>query len=202
MSDFELLVFDLDGTLIDRDGALLAACGKLLGPRPAEAQGELASLVAASGNVRRLAARFQLPVDQLRKAMLEEIRPRAEVRQLLVRLRKDHGLVLYTNGSAAVQHAKIRAAGLEGCFDRYLVSGEVGLRKPDTAFLKLALGGTPAANTLVVGDDLRLDIAPAVSLGAATCLVGSAAKHEAAQSRFHVDDVLELTEVLACPAST
>lgn len=201
MSEFELLVFDLDGTLIDRDGALLAACERLLGPRPAETRIDLASLVSAAGSVRRLAARLRLPVDQLRTVMLEEIRPRAEVQQLLMRLRKDHSLVLYTNGSGAVQRAKIRAACLEGCFDRCLVSGEVGVRKPDAAFLKLALGETPASKVLVVGDDPRLDIVPTVSLGAATCLVGSAEQCPDIQPGFHVADVLELREVLACPAS-
>jgi putative hydrolase of the HAD superfamily len=72
-----------------------------------------------------------------------------------------------TNGPSALQRRKLRASGLADEFDAIAVSGELGFHKPDRrAFEKaLALLGTCAEETAMVGDDLENDVAGALAAG-------------------------------------
>jgi putative hydrolase of the HAD superfamily len=76
-------------------------------------------------------------------------------------------LGLVTNGASDKQRAKINRHQLAAFFDCIVVEGEFGCGKPDTRVFQHALcvlHATPA-NTWMVGDNLRHDIAPAQSLG-------------------------------------
>lgn len=72
-----------------------------------------------------------------------------------------------TNGPSALQRRKLSASGLIDEFDAVAITGELGVHKPDRrAFEKaLALLGTRADETAMVGDDLENDIAGALAAG-------------------------------------
>ena len=66
----------------------------------------------------------------------------------------------------------MRALGLEGYFSGCVISGEIGLDKPDRAIFEyaLALAGHPE-HCLMVGDNPRADIAGASNAGIPSVLV-------------------------------
>lgn len=76
-------------------------------------------------------------------------------------------LALLTNGSTRFQRAKIDRFELEPQFEIILVEEEFGVGKPDVRVFRRALEhlGVAPAETWMVGDNLRADIAPAVALG-------------------------------------
>jgi putative hydrolase of the HAD superfamily len=76
-------------------------------------------------------------------------------------------LALITNGSADIQRSKIGRFGLDSIFDVILIEGEFGAGKPDPGVFTYALNtlSAIAAETCMVGDDLKRDIASAQALG-------------------------------------
>jgi HAD superfamily hydrolase (TIGR01549 family) len=76
-------------------------------------------------------------------------------------------LGLITNGPADIQRAKIEQLGLAPLVDFALVSGELGIEKPDPAIFREALrrGGAIAAEAIFVGDSPDHDIAGARAAG-------------------------------------
>ena len=92
-----------------------------------------------------------------------------DVAHALRRLSHSYSIVILSNlwGAPFFCERIIRKLELSECFQARLYSSEWQLKKPHTAFYRAALkeaGGEPA-NTMVVGDDWRLDIAPAKELG-------------------------------------
>ncbi|WEG07572.1 HAD family hydrolase [Microbacterium horticulturae] len=73
---------------------------------------------------------------------------------------------IITNGPSAVQRAKLERVGLDG-FEAVIVSGEVGMEKPDAGIFRTALDrlGVDAAATVHVGDNQSADVAGASSAG-------------------------------------
>lgn len=77
---------------------------------------------------------------------------------------------LVTNGSSSVQRLKLEAVGLRDRFDPLLISGEVGVRKPDPELFGIALhrAGVRPEDAWYVGDNLWHDVAPAAEAGLRT----------------------------------
>lgn len=78
-------------------------------------------------------------------------------------------LALLTNGSTAMQRAKITRFGLADLFDAILVEGELGFGKPDPRVYTRALEelAVPAAAAWMVGDNLEWDVAQPQRMGIA-----------------------------------
>jgi putative hydrolase of the HAD superfamily len=76
---------------------------------------------------------------------------------------------LITNGPSAIQRAKIERFELANYFDALIVSGEVGVAKPDPAIFALALArlGVEAREALFVGDSPEYDMRGAEAAGIA-----------------------------------
>ena len=76
------------------------------------------------------------------------------------RLRGAHRLALVSNGASDLQREKLRGAGLEGYFDCVVVSGDIGIGKPDPAPFRRALTrlGVPPDAAAMVGDTLDRDV--------------------------------------------
>ena len=91
----------------------------------------------------------------------------ADAARLLDRLDGRTRLALITNGASDTQRAALRALDLERRFDAVVISGEVGVAKPDPAAFQLVCGelGTDPAATWHVGDNLITDIAGAKAAG-------------------------------------
>lgn len=91
----------------------------------------------------------------------------ADVIPMLEQLRGLYRLALVTNGAPDLQREKIAASGLAGYFDAIVVSGEQGIGKPDPRIFghALELVGAQPAMALMVGDNLRRDVAGARRAG-------------------------------------
>jgi putative hydrolase of the HAD superfamily len=76
-------------------------------------------------------------------------------------------LGLLTNGPSDIQHLKLAATGLADCFDTVVVSGELGVGKPDPAVFREVLGrlGVEPEAAVMVGDSWERDIEGAVGVG-------------------------------------
>jgi putative hydrolase of the HAD superfamily len=74
---------------------------------------------------------------------------------------------LLTNGPADIQRHKFAGTGLAACFDTVVISGEVGMGKPDPALFTLALDrlGAAAGGSVMVGDSWERDVLGAVGVG-------------------------------------
>lgn len=107
------------------------------------------------------------------------INPDPDLISLLSDICESHTLVLVSNGSPAVQRAKLCAAGIEQFFQEVIVSGAIGCRKPRAGIFREALkrvGGSPG-EVLFVGDDPYLDIEGARNAGLATCWISEGASY-------------------------
>jgi putative hydrolase of the HAD superfamily len=80
---------------------------------------------------------------------------------------KNVPLALITNGPADMQLASIAKINIQSYFKAMLISGELGIRKPDARIFQLACERLEVApnNCLMVGDNLEADIAGAKSIG-------------------------------------
>jgi putative hydrolase of the HAD superfamily len=76
-------------------------------------------------------------------------------------------LALITNGAPRVQRDKLAGSGLAAYFDPVVVSGDLGIGKPDPIIYRhaLELAGVSAADALMVGNSLPNDVAGAQTVG-------------------------------------
>ncbi len=76
-------------------------------------------------------------------------------------------LALITNGASDTQRHKLRVLGIESRFDAVVISGEVGVAKPDSSVFGLALDMLDVEREHVwhVGDNLMTDVAGAKAAG-------------------------------------
>ncbi len=166
---YRLIIFDLDGTVIDSAGDLHQAVNRMLAdfgcpPLPLEEVrtmiGDGASMLIA----RALEAR-QCTVDRPaalqrflgyyaeQPAALTTLYPgvRATLDSLTARGLK---LAMCTNKPAGLTRTILREFALEGYFERVIGGDSLPYRKPDPRMLTelLQAFGTPAAQSLLVGD--------------------------------------------------
>ena len=109
--------------------------------------------------------------EELSATFLLERRARhtlfSDVEDSLTNLRDIYQLALVTNGAPGLQREKIQGANLARCFDTILISGEVGVGKPDCRIFRMALDALSASpsETVMVGDSLTRDILGAQRAG-------------------------------------
>jgi putative hydrolase of the HAD superfamily len=116
-------------------------------------------------------------IDDTRLAAeLAEIFPRlrggkhvlyADTLQALALLSNKYTLGLLTNGAPDLQRKKIAGAGLGGYFDQVLISGDVGIGKPDRRVFEIMLTRLKASPeaTLMIGNSLITDVQGAQRAG-------------------------------------
>jgi putative hydrolase of the HAD superfamily len=183
------VLFDLDGTLHDRDRAFRAWAARLARERLKLADAEVADAVGfllgldAGGRGPKeamfAAARERWPI--LREAPADLVEAfRIDLRAHIALDPAASGLLaaldaaaipwgIVTNGTAA-QHEKLAALGIAGRSPCVVVSEDVGLRKPDPAIFALAARqlGVEPADALFVGDHPAHDIVGAAAAGMRT----------------------------------
>ena len=120
-----------------------------------------------------------------------------DVIPVLERLKRYYRLGLLTNGTPDLQRCKLEASGLAGYFDTIVVSGEVGFGKPDRRVFKLILDRlqVTAASSAMIGNNLTVDIEPALSMGLMTVWVNRERKIYSDHIRPDME-VAVLTEVI------
>jgi len=82
-------------------------------------------------------------------------------------LKKKYRLALLSNGATDLQREKLEASGLAGYFEVVVISGEVGIGKPEPGIFLLALErlGVSPQSAVMVGDSLARDIKGAQAAG-------------------------------------
>jgi phosphoglycolate phosphatase len=184
---FQLIVFDLDGTLIDsrRDlanatNALLVECGAA--PLSEERIGSMVGDGAATLVARAFAAvNIDRPPDALDRFLriygdhlLDYTRPYPGIPEALDHLRSRSQLAVLTNKPLASTRRILDGLSLASYFPPGAVVGGDGPfpRKPDPAALchLAAQADVPLRDTLLVGDS-AIDWRTARAAGAAACLV-------------------------------
>ena len=116
--------------------------------------------VSDTADAERWSALFQ----QERRAR-HRVFPDAE--PCLMELKQKYRLALLSNGAPDLQREKLEASGLGGYFESVVISGEVGIGKPEPGIFLLALerlGVSPQA-AVMVGDSLARDIQGAQRAG-------------------------------------
>lgn len=145
------------------------------------------------GLSKRLSATF--PVERRRRAD-----PFPEVEGLLNRLKDSYRLALLTNGEVGLQNEKLDLSGLRPYFDVVTVSGEIGIGKPDRQVFDLTLKrlGLPVDSAVMVGDNLRTDIAGALGVGMCAVWINrdGEASNDGIAPDFEIRELDQLTSVL------
>jgi putative hydrolase of the HAD superfamily len=185
------ILFDLDGTLWDRTNAVRALATEqyehlrdALGHIPQQRYVDRIIRLDDLGRVDKrvlyetIGVQFNLSSADVARLHADfwtrfasHTRPFPEVIHTLHRLREGGiktGII--SNGSTAVQEAKIRQLGLSALVDAVLISEREGIRKPDPKIFHLALGrlGAEASQAWFVGDNPDDDIAGALAVGLRT----------------------------------
>jgi putative hydrolase of the HAD superfamily len=182
------ILVDLDETLYSREAAFwswiefesgdLAAPGRLDRAEVARldqrGRGDKHTLLEYLDGVLRWNEEPPQRMHRFRTGITAAARLSPGVREMLARVARRHPLGLVTNGTSAMQRAKIASLGVGTLFDPIVISEEVGLRKPDRRIFERAISDwsvTPDS-VLFVGDDPIADIEGARGAGMQALRVG------------------------------
>ena len=107
-------------------------------------------------------------------------------------------LHIITNGFEEVQHIKLREAKLTDYFDVLVVSEQVGEKKPHPAVFEFAMNQakTNAAESLMIGDDLPVDILGAQNIGMEGVYFNPHELPHDEEPAYEIQDLIQLTEFL------
>ncbi len=119
--------------------------------------------------------------------------------EVLAVLQKEYQLHMITNGFEEVQHIKLSTSGLGKYFETIVTSEEAGVKKPDPKIFHFALNkaGASAADSLMIGDDLEVDVLGAKAVGIDQVYFNpEKAKHNS-QPTYEIVALIELTTMLS-----
>ncbi len=213
----KLILFDIDNTLVDRDGAFIRYIDDLAMRFPEESclSDATEKIIAEDDGGRKsrelfcrdMVKRFPglgMTQDQLwedHKKLPGFVLPCNGLRAMLIRLGKQNRLACVSNGSGFMQRAKLSYAGLTDLFEVF-ISGETGIAKPapEIFLMAVAWAGVNPFETIMVGDHPDLDIKPAASLGMKTVWVRSErhASDICPHADYTISSIMELETLLLC----
>jgi putative hydrolase of the HAD superfamily len=118
--------------------------------------------------------------------------------ELLEYISSKYNLYLVTNGFKEVQYLKIKNCNIEKYFDKVFTSEEVGCNKPNREYFEFVLentGSTPK-NSIIIGDDIEVDIKGAAQLGIDTLWFNNNNEVHDFKPSYEVKSLKEITEIL------
>ncbi|MDQ1051959.1 HAD family hydrolase [Streptomyces sp. V4I2] len=207
-----LAIFDLDGTLVDRQSAFNDAVTGLCRRHGFDTTAEqwlltqLADRANASDFV-RLHAAFDLDASPAQlwqeyvDLMAASVTCRPAVLEGLARLREQAWTIsIATNGASDIQRAKLGATGIGELVDGVAVSGDLEVRKPDRRLFELAAdrcGLDLADGGWMIGDNPDGDIGGGHQAGLRTIwLRGRPWPDDLPDPHHAVDDVTDAISFL------
>ena len=118
--------------------------------------------------------------------------------ELLDYLKPKYHLHLITNGFQEVQHTKLSGSGLEPYFETLTVSEEVGVKKPNPEIFLYALrkANAMAEESLMIGDEMAVDIDGARAAGIDQVFFNPSGKSEIGERTFEVTRLTEIMSIL------
>jgi|CZCA01.1.fsa_nt_gi 2-haloacid dehalogenase len=197
--DYELILFDADGTLFDYDRAERHALEKACRMHRLEYSERLLERYRKINSAlwRQLEEGFitsaEIRVERFRSLLCELGLDAASAPELaqdylshlaqgaylidgaeeICRyLAPNYRLAILTNGIQEVQTSRFQASPLVPYFDRLIISEEVGFSKPRPEIFEYAmnaLGHRCRSTTMIVGDSLTSDMRGGINYGIATC---------------------------------
>lgn len=122
-------------------------------------------------------------------------------RELLEYLSGKYTLHIITNGFEEVQHRKLESSGLRQYFNCVITSEDAGCKKPDVNIFRYALNKTGAqpGNSLMIGDDIEVDIVGAREAGMDQLLVDYSKLYSPDSATYYVNSLFELLDLLKKP---
>ena len=111
---------------------------------------------------------------------------------------KNYKIHLITNGFLEVQSIKMKASGLDKMIDSSFVSEEVGFKKPDHRIFFHAMNevGGNIENSVMIGDDLSVDIIPAKEIGMKHIYFNRKKISHNEMLDYEIEDLIEIKEIL------
>jgi putative hydrolase of the HAD superfamily len=220
-SSKQLVVWDLDNTLFDRDSAFLRCLQELSAShgKPFTADGlrrimefdqsgradRLSTMEVVARELGKPASDAVALWTVVQESLPRHVEPDPAAFRILNKLFRSHRFALVSNGGTALQRGKLERTGVAHFFEPELIiiSGEVGATKPDPAiFLELARrSGSPLETALFVGDDPVNDIAGASASNMQTCWISRGRAVPSFISPDHVFRDLDEMHTLYCEAS-
>lgn len=118
--------------------------------------------------------------------------------ELLDYLKPKYHLHLITNGFQEVQDTKLSLSGMKPYFETLTVSEEVGVKKPNPEIFQYALrkANATAEESLVIGDEMAVDIDGARAAGIDQIFFNPSKKEEKGERTFEVYNLLEIKNIL------
>ncbi|PLR67048.1 HAD family hydrolase [Bacillus sp. UMB0893] len=211
------ILFDLDGTLFNRDLALMNFAEmqydnweELHSKLTREQYTELFLRLDKNGYVwkdavyKTIAKKLELsaqPEDLLKDYQVNFHTSCApcEITADVMKTLKAKGLKLgiITNGFTEFQRKTIQTMGIEDFFDVVVISEEAGLRKPDTAIFQLALKimNIEPKYAVYVGDHPENDVKAAMDAGLNAIWMKTKHYNQADHADWHISRIEEVLEV-------
>ena len=118
--------------------------------------------------------------------------------ELLEYLKPKYHLHLITNGFEEVQDTKLTLSGMKPYFETLTVSEEVGVKKPNPEIFQYALrkAHATAEESLMIGDEMAVDIDGARAAGIDTVLFNPKGEKIDGERTFEVRNLLEIKQIL------
>ena len=119
-------------------------------------------------------------------------------KEILEYLSKKYPLYIITNGFEEVQFSKLKNSGMDRYFTSVITSEEAGSKKPDAEIFQYALRktGALADESIMIGDDLEIDIAGAREMGIDQLFVNHDKKEHAEPVTMEVFSLEEIMGLL------
>ncbi len=113
-------------------------------------------------------------------------------------LSQKYTLHIITNGFKEVQHVKLKNNKLDKYFDKVITSETVGYQKPNAKIFQHSLSTSNAKKeeSLMIGDDLKIDILGAKSFGMNQVFFNTINTKHNEKVTHEITDLKELTEFL------
>jgi putative hydrolase of the HAD superfamily len=119
-------------------------------------------------------------------------------KEILEYLYPKYALYVITNGFEEVQFSKLKNSGMDRFFTSIITSEEAGVKKPDPGIFRYALQKTEAnaADSLMIGDDLEVDMGGARAIGMDQLFVNHNAIAHNETVTFEVGSLKEIEAIL------
>ena len=109
-----------------------------------------------------------------------------------------HELHIITNGFKEIQHSKLEKSGILDFFQVVLCSEEVGVNKPNPKVFHHALNAANAKtnNSVMIGDDHKVDVMGAEAIGIQGVLFDPKQKYKDGTHNWHINNLIEIHDIL------